>query len=164
MKKKQEKNTNYNIVSQVAAYCSLRISLFATAGILSLLFLYLALNGYRTGTPLYILLTCLLLPSLIHGAAFGQNNKKENRDHTLPLPLFRKKYQYSSTKHICANISYLIVILMFAAWHLSFRGKDVPDFIASMPSVIAILSFFLRIAATVGYRLYFHFFPIKAMH
>ena len=163
MKEIEKQNTSYNIVSRVASFCGLRLSLWITAGILFLLFVVLSLSGYRTATPLYILLTCLLLPSLIHGAAFGQDNKKKEQERALPLPLFRKKYQYNSTKHICANISYLIVVLMFAVWHISCQGMDSPAFFTRIPISIALFSLFLRLIITISYRIYFQYFPLKAM-
>lgn len=148
---------------QVASFCGLRAALNLTACMTGLSFLILMLAGYRTATPLYITLACMVLPSLIHGAFYGQSDKKKEKEASLPFPLFRKKYHYVSTKHSAMRLGHLFVIIMFAAWHISFRGTDSPAYLTSIPGVFAILSLCIRLGVTVFYRIYFKQNPIKAM-
>ena len=156
---------NYTF-SRVAAFCGLRLSYYSTAALLTLIFLLLALTEYRTATPLYILLTMAVLPSIIEAMFFSSH--KEKREN-LEFPLFRKKYNYNQIKFSSMKIAYVLLFVLLAAWHISYINYTTNDtitslFIPKLPSVLAITALLLRILGTLGYRLYFRLFPVKAMH
>ena len=48
--------------SRVAAFCGLSLSYYITAALLAPAFVVLALTGYRSATPLYILLAMAVSP------------------------------------------------------------------------------------------------------
>ncbi len=152
---------NYTF-QRVAAFCGLRLSYYATAAMVALAFFALILTEYRTASPLYILLTLAVLPSLVK-AMFFSDSKKQKRE-PLSFPLFCKKFHYDHIIYQSMNLSYLLLFLLFAAWHISYsRSETVPAFIAALPGLIAGLSLLIRILGVFGYRLYFHLFPLKAM-
>ncbi|MBR2221601.1 MAG: hypothetical protein IJ972_01235, partial [Campylobacter sp.] len=80
---------NYTF-SRVASFCGLRLSYYSTATLLAAIFLVLALTGYRTATPLYILLSIAVLPSVFEAMLFSKQTEK--RENALAFPLFCKKY------------------------------------------------------------------------
>ena len=162
MKTQAFSNTSINIIHQIAAFCGVRTALRVTAGITCAWFLFLFFHDYRTPTPLYIMLTCMVLPSLIQGAAFSNDTQKKEKEKKLPLPLFRKKYGYDSAKHFCLRLSHTVVILMFAAWHISFRASDTSVY-SAFPLVAAAGSLLVRIGVTVYYRFYFNYNITNAM-
>ena len=153
---------NYTF-SRVAAFCGLRLSYYITAAILATSFLVLILAGYRSATPLYILLVMAVLPSIVE--ALFSSRYKEKRENELSFPLFCKKYRYDRVRFSSMKIAYLLLFVLFAAWHISYTGHTItPAFIPKLPGVLAAASLLLRILATLGYRLYFRLFPLKAMH
>ena len=153
---------NYTF-SRVAAFCGLRLSYYSTAALLALIFLLLVPTEYKTPTPVYILLTMALLPSLTEAMFFS--NHKEKRENDLAFPLFRKKYKYNPVKFSAMKIAYLLLFVLLAAWHISYSNVTITStFIPKLPAVLAAASLLLRILGTLGYRLYFQLFPFKAMH
>ena len=153
---------NYTF-SRVAAFCGLRLSYYSTAALLTIIFLLLIPTEYRTPTPLYILLTMAVLPSIIEAMFFY--NYKEKRENDLTFPLFCKKYHYNQIKFSSMKIAYLLLFVLLAAWHISFINYTMPiAVIPKLPSILAAAALLLRILGTLGYRLYFQVFPFKAMH
>ena len=153
---------NYTF-SRVAAYCGLRLSYYSTAALLSCIFIILALTEDRTPTPLYILFTMAVLPSIIEAMFFS--NYKEKRENALSFPLFCKKYKYNQIKFSSMKIAYMLLFVLLGAWHISYTNYAVTSvFIPKLPSILAVTALLLRILGTLGYRLYFQFFPFKAMH
>lgn len=146
---------------RVAAGCGLRLSYYTTSALLALAFLGLVATDYRTPSPLYILFSSALLPSLIRSIFFsGQKEKREN----LEFPLFCKKYHYEPVAHKSMNLAYLLLIILLAAWYISYHSNTTaPAFITSLPALIAAVGLLTRFLGTVGFRLYFRFFPLKAM-
>jgi len=149
-------------IQRVAAFCGLRLSYYITAGLLTLIFLVLVLTEYRTATPLYILLMLAVLPSVIR-TTFFSGKKEEKRENDLAFPLFREKYHYSLMLHKSMNIAYLLLFVLFAAWHISYTHTDTAKIITVLPVLTASASLLTRLFGVIGYRLYFHFFPLKAM-
>lgn len=151
---------NYTF-QRVAAFCGLRLSYYASIALLAIAFLVLAVTEYRTPSPLYMLLTAAVLPALIRSMFFPvQKEKRENTE----FPLFCKKYHYDSTAHKSMNIAFLLLFFLLAAWHISYHsGNEVPALIAALPALFAVIILLIRILSTIGFRLYFHFFPLKAM-
>ena len=149
-------------MQRVAAYCGLRLSYYSTAGLLVLIFMCLIPTEYRTATPLYILLMLAVLPSLI-AAMFFSGKKEEKRENELTFPLFCEKYHYNQTRHKSMKIAYLLLFILFAAWHISYSHTELPAIIEMLPVLTASVSLLIRILGVIGYRLFFHFFPLKAM-
>lgn len=148
---------------RVAAFCGLRLSYYMTTAMLAIAFFVLALTEYKTASPLYILLTLAVLPSLLK-AMFFSNSKKEKRENDLAFPLFCKKYHYDLVMYKSMNLAYLLLFILFAAWHISYvLAPEAPDLVTLLPSGIAALSLLSRLLGAIGYRLYFHLFPLKAM-
>jgi len=153
---------NYTF-SRVAAFCGLRLSYYITAALLIIAFLSLAPTEYLTATPLYILLTMVVLPSIVEAMFFSKH--KEKRENDSSFPLFCKKYHYNEIKFKSMKIAYLLLFILLAAWHISYTGHmTTPAFIRTLPAILAATALLLRILITLGYRLYFHFFPFKAVH
>lgn len=153
---------NYTF-SRVAAFCGLRLSYYSTAALLAILFLVFAVTGYRTPTPLYILLTMAVMPSAIEAVFFS--NQKEKRENAMAFPLFCQKFRYDKIKFRAMNISFLLLFVLLAAWHISYTSETAtPAFIRMLPAILAATALLLRILGVIGYRLYFHLFPLKAMH
>lgn len=150
-----------SIMQRVAAYCGLRLSYYITAGLLTLIFFCLVPTEYRTATPLYILLMLAVLPSLV--SAIFYPHKKEKRENDSAFPLFCKKYHYNLIMHKSMNIAYLLLFILFAAWHISYLHTETAAIIEYLPVLTASLSLLIRIFGVIGYRLYFHFFPLRAM-
>lgn len=149
---------------QVAALCGLRLSCYCTVAFLFLTFLFLVPTRYRTPTPLYIILVLALFPSLLKSMFSNESSKKE-RDNTLVFPLFCKKYRYDRAMYCSMNLAYLLSFLLFAAWQFSYhRQQELPDFLRCLPSLLCAVSLLIRFLGVVGYRLYFHLFPVRAMH
>lgn len=149
--------------SRVSAFCGLRLSYYTTAALLAVAFLALAISEYRTPSPLYILLTLAVLPALLKAMLFSSPKAKE-RESDLAFPLFCKKYKYEVIQYKSMNAAYLLLFLLLAAWQISYSpAKGAPDPVAFLPSFIAALSLLVRLSGVVGYRLYFHLFPLKAM-
>ena len=153
---------NYTF-SRVAAFCGLRLSYYSTAALLAIIFLLLAPTEYRTPTPLYILLTMAVLPSVIEAMFFS--NYKKKRENDLSFPLFCQKYKYNPIKFSAMKIAYLLLFILLAAWHISYSNVTMTSvFIPKFPAILAAVALLLRILGTLGYRLYFQLFPFKAMH
>lgn len=154
---------NYTF-GRVAALCGLRLSYYITAALLAVSFLGLATTEYRTASPLYILLSLALLPTLLKAMLFS-GKQKEKRENELTFPLFCKKYRYDAAMYQAMNLAHLLLVVLFAAWHLSYRlSTDTPALVTSLPTAIAAISLLSRLLGVIGYRLYFHLFPLKAMH
>lgn len=162
--KKNDSLINYTF-QRVAALCGLRLSYYVTAAALIFSFLFLTLLEYRTGSPLYILLFLALLPSLVHTILFSsEKQKNEKRENSLSFPLFCKKYRYQSSFHQAMKIAYFFIFLLLAAWHISCSSDtELPELLRMLPAGIAALSLITRVFGTIGYRIYFHTFPFKAM-
>ena len=63
------------------------------------------------------------------------------------------------------NFTYTLLFVLFAAWHFSYSlATELPVFISMLPASTAAASLLVRILGVIGYRLYFHLFPLKAMH
>ena len=153
---------NYTF-SRVAAFCGLRLSYYSTAALLTFIFLLLIPTEYRTPTPVYILFTMALLPSVIEAMLFS--NCKEKRENGLAFPLFRKKYKYNWVKFSSMKIAYVLLFVLLAAWHISFINYTMTSaLIPKLPVILAVTALLLRILGTVGYLLYFRLFTFKAMH
>ena len=154
---------NYTF-QRVAALCGLRLSYYVTAALLGLSFLGLVVTDYKTPSPLYILLSLAVLPSLLE-AMFFSGQKAEKRENDLSFPLFCKKYRYSSIRYKSMNLAYLLLFILLTAWHISYAtSTDLPDFVTHLPVLTAALSLLTRLFGIISYRIYFHFFPLKAMH
>lgn len=153
---------NYTF-SRVAAFCGLRMSYYITAVIIGIVFVILAFAGYRTATPIYILLSMAVFPSVTEALFFPAHKKK--RENDLSFPLFCAKYHYNEIKFKSMKIAYLLLFILLAAWHISYTGHTTaPAFIRTLPVILAAVSLLLRILVTLGYRVYFRFFPFKAVH
>ena len=148
---------------RVASLCGLRLSYYITAALIALTFLVLIPTNYRTVSPLYILLMLAVLPSLMKALFYSKQPNKT--DEALPdYPLFCRKYRYSTVQHKSMNIAYPLVFVLLGAWHISY--DSLPDnhaLITFIPGLIAGFSLLTRILGTIGYLLYFHLFPLKAM-
>ena len=130
--------------SRVSAFCGLRLSYYTTAALLAVAFLVLAMSEYRTPSPLYILLTLAVLPSLLKAMLFSSPKAKE-RESDLAFPLFCKKYKYEVIQYKSMNAAYLLLFLLLAAWQISYSpAKGAPDPVAFLPSFIAALSLLVR--------------------
>lgn len=152
---------NYTF-SRVAALCGLRLSYYVTAALLAFSFLVLVVTDYRTASPLYILLSLAVLPSLLKAMLFSKETKREN---ALTFPLFCQKYHYNASTYKAMNLSYLLILILFVAWHFSYHlGTDTPKLLTQLPFLLAAVSLLIRLLGVIGYRLYFHLFPLKAMH
>ena len=154
---------NYTF-QRVAALCGLRLSYYTTAAVLAIAFVALALTEYRTATPLYILLMLALLPSCVKAMFFSDKQQKK-RENVLAFPLFCKKYNYNLYTYKSMNIAYFLLFLLFAAWQFSYTGtENTPAIVTALPALLAFVSLLLRILGVIGYRIYFRFFPLQAMH
>ncbi len=155
---------NY-IFRKVAALCGLRISLYITLTLLIISFLALILTGYRTASPLYILIFGAILPEWIQMVIFPETDKKkEKRENKLPFPLFCQKYHYTTKRHKSTNLACLVLFFMLAAWHISYmNNSSLPSIVRALPSLIAVINLITRLFATITYQIYFTYFPLKAM-
>lgn len=160
----KQNQKNY-IFRKVAALCGLQISFYITLTLLILSFLGLILAGYRTASPLYILIFAAILPEWIQMVVFPKSDKKkEKRENGLPFPLFCKKYHYTIKRHKSMNLACLVLFLMLGAWHISYiNSTSLPAIVTALPSFIAILNLITRLFATIIYQIYFTYFPLKAM-
>ena len=153
---------NYTF-QRVAAFCGLRLSYYSTSALLTLIFLVLMFTEYRTYSPLYILLLLAVLPSVLKAMLFSnaKHSKTEKRENA---SAFCKKYHYNAVQYKAMNLAYFLMFLLFAAWHISYsRVNTAPAAIAALPALLSAISLLVRILGIIGYRLYFHFFPLKAM-
>ncbi|MBP3610483.1 MAG: hypothetical protein J6J42_09130 [Lachnospiraceae bacterium] len=155
---------NYTF-QRVSSFCGLRLSYYTTAVLLAVIFLLLAATRYKTASPLYILLVLAVLPSLLQSMLFPDNQKKkEKRENELPFPLFCKKYHYNTRSYKAMNLAYFFIFLLFAAWYMSYSlATGIPYLVRLLPVICALLCLAVRMLGTLGYRLYFHLFPLKAM-
>ncbi len=152
-----------NTFRKVASLCGLRLSYYTTAALLAIAFLSLIPTMYRTPSPLYILLSLAVLPSVVK-ALFFSAPKNKKKEYTLAYPLFCKKYHYDFITYRSLRISYLLIFVLFAAWHISYvTSPDTPAIIRCLPALLGSVSLLVQIFAIWGYRLYFHFFPLHAM-
>lgn len=152
-----------NTFCKVASFCGLRFSYYATAAMLTVIFLTLIVTGYISASPLYILLTMAVLPSVIK-ALFFSPDKKKKKEYALAYPLFCKKYHYNTIAYRSMNISYLLTFVLIAAWHIACVSQiGLPAIVRNLPFLLGGCSLLLRILAVLYYRLYFHFFPLRAM-
>ena len=149
--------------SRVAAFCGLRFSYYGTAALVAITFLVLVFTGYRSATPLYILLLMAIIPSLVEVIFFSKH--KEKRENEVSFPLFCKKYKYNQIKFSSMKIAYVLLFVLLAAWHISFINYTMTSaLIPKLPVILAVTALLLRILGTVGYLLYFRLFTFKAMH
>ena len=154
-------NKNY-IFRKVAALCGLRISLYITLALLTISFLGLIFAGYRTASPLYILIFGAILPEWIQMVVFPDSDKKKEKK--LPFPLFCKKYRYTTKYHKAMNLSCFILFIMLGAWYISYlNNTSLPAFIPTIPAFIALINLITRLLTTVAYHIYFTYFPLNAM-
>ena len=157
MSKKQNKK-NY-IFRKVAELCGLRISRYVTLALLTISFLGLIFAGYRSASPLYILVFTTILPEWIQMVVFPNLEKEK-----YPFPLFCKKYHYTTKYHKSMNLSAFILFLMLGAWHISYHNStSLPTFVTMLPSLIAIINIVTRLFTTITYQIYFTYFPLQAM-
>ena len=151
---------NYTF-SRVAAFCGLRLSYYSTAALLTIIFLLLIPTEYQTPTPVYILFTMALLPSITEAMFFS--NHKEKRENP-EFPLFCKKYKYDQIKFSSMKIAYVLLFILLAAWHISYiNSTSLPTIVTSLPALIAIINLTTRLFTTIAYQIYFTYFPLKAM-
>lgn len=150
---------------QVAAFCGLRLSYYLTEAIVAILFFMLVLTENRTVSPLYIVLSALVMPSIIKAMLFPEEQKKQKKkkESSSPLPLFCKKYRYDATMHTSFRIAYLILFIMLLAWRVSYLNSQKPDWIILLPIWTGGISLILRLGISMGYQIYFRHFPMKAM-
>lgn len=152
---------NYTF-SRVAAFCGLRLSYYSTAALLTIIFLLLIPTEYQTPTPVYILFTMALLPSITEAMFFS--NHKEKRENP-EFPLFCKKYKYDQIKFSSMKIAYVLLFVLLGAWHISYTNHTIDlVLIPKLPAILAATALLIRILGTLGYRLYFQLFPVEAMH
>ena len=148
---------------RVAAHCGLRLSYYITAALLCIAFFALTLTDYRTPSPLYILLVAAVAPSVLKAMLF--ENTKQKRENAVAFPLFCKKYKYDAVLYQSMNLAYFLLFILFAAWQISYsRSEALPPLICRLPVLLAAVSLCIRLLGTIGYRLYFRLFPLKAMH
>ena len=166
MKANLDKTTINYTFQRVSALCGLRLSYYLTAALLAAAFLLLAVTEYRNASPLYILFSLLLLPSLLKAMLFPADKPQtQKRENTLAFPLFCKKYRYDYHSYKAMNLAYLLIFVLLATWHISYsQSTDLPAYVTLLPMGIAALSLLTRLFGTLGYLFYFHFFPEKAMH
>lgn len=149
---------------RVAAHCGLRLSYYTLAALLTISFLSLLLTEYRTASPLYILLALAFLPSLMQAIFFPKSKKGKRAELPEAFPLFCKKYRYHDLQYKSMCIAYFLIIILLAAWHLSYRFRSTaPVLVTMLPASIAVISLLVRILGSAVYHIYFHFFPLKAM-
>ena len=148
---------------RVASFCGLRVSYYVTETAVALAFFLLILTENRTVSPLYIILSALLLPGLLKAMLYPDTPKTQKRENGTAFPLFCKKYHYDTRTHTSMNLAYLLLFIMLLAWRISYINSSRPEFIINLPVLIGCLSLFLRLAVTIGYQIYFRFFPLKAM-
>ena len=148
---------------KVAAFCGLRLSYYTTAALLAVIFLALIPTAYISASPLYILLTLAVLPSVVK-AMFFTEEKNKKKEYAPAYPLFCKKFRYDFIAYKAMNVSYLLLFVLFAAWHISCSSQqDIPALLQNLPVLLACISLLIRIFAVLGYLLYFRFFPLHAM-
>ncbi|MBQ7863905.1 MAG: hypothetical protein IJ420_05615 [Lachnospiraceae bacterium] len=152
---------NYTF-ARVASFCGLRLSYYSTAALIAISFLLLAPTQFRTASPLYILLTMAVLPSIVK-ALFFSSEQKEKRESAIAFPLFCQKYNYSIVSSKTMNISYLLLFILLAAWMFSYSQSTAPFLVRRLPVLITCCSLVIRTLGVIGFRLYFHLFPAKAM-
>jgi len=152
-----------NTFRKVASFCGLRLSYYTTAALLAITFLVLIPTAYISASPLYILLSLAILPSAVK-AMFFSSEKYKKKEYALAYPLFCKKYRYDFIACQSMSVSYLLLFVLFAAWHISCASQtDIPALLQNLPLLLAGSSLLIRILAVLGYRLYFRFFPLHAM-
>ena len=158
-------NSNHYIFQKIATLCGLRISLYITLALLILSFLVLNFTGYRTASPLYIIVFAAILPEWIQMVVFPKTeNKKGKREDKLPFPLFCQKYRYTIRYHKSMNLASIILFLMLGAWHISYYNSNtLPTIVMIIPLSIAIINIITRLFTTIIYQIYFTHFPLKAM-
>jgi len=161
---RQKRRTPMNdTFRKVAALCGLRLSYYTTAAFLTIAFLILVPTAYLTASPLYILLSLALLPSVVKALFFSSETQKK-REPAMAYPLFCKKFHYNFIAYRSMSISYLLLFILLAAWHISYTSHtDIPAIIRTLPALIGSLSLLTRIFGVFGYRIYFRFFPLRAM-
>ena len=148
---------------KVASSCGLRLSYYATAALLAIAFLCLVPTEHLTPSPLYILLCLAALPSVIKAMFFSSGNAKK-KEPALAYPLFCKKYHYDYIAYRSMSISYILLFVLLAAWHISYLPQtDNPAVLQNLPALLGSAGLLIRIFAVLGYRLYFRFFPLQAM-
>lgn len=148
---------------RVAAYRGLILSGYVLSVLLALSFLCLLFTEYKTPSPLYLLFLYSVLPYLIR-TLLEQRAAKQKKEEECLFPLFCHKYHYSKLRHTAASISYLTAFFLLGAWHFSYAfHSGAPTLLCRLPACIAAVSLFVRLAATVGYRIYFRRNPLAAM-
>ena len=55
------------------------------------------------------------------------------------------------------------LFVMLFAWNISYIGSSYPEYITNLPFFVGCISLLLRLVITIGYRIYFYCFPLKAM-
>ena len=152
-----------NTFRKVASFCGLRVSYYTTAALLAIAFLCLIPTAYLTASPLYILLSLAVLPSVIKAMLFS-SDKNKKREHSLAYPLFCKKFHYDYVSYRSMSISYLLLFILFGAWHISYASQaEMPALIRNLPLLLGSSSLLIRLLAVSGYWFYFRVFPLRAM-
>lgn len=148
---------------RVAAYRGIILSFYLLALLLAVSYLGLLLTDYKTPSPLYLLFLLSVLPYLLRTLMEQKRKQKEEHASAL-LPLFCKKYKFSSLRLASAGLSYLIVFFLLAAWRFSYvQNPGCPAGIRNIPVMIAAVSLCSRVLFTAGYRYYFTHFTLRAM-
>lgn len=154
---------------RIASFRGLQLSCYHIAIMLVMSFTALLFTESKTVSPIYILLVLGLLPSLVESVAKSrqarreqQNNKRENS--TVPFPLLIQKYHYSDNRQTALNFTYIIVLLLIAAWRFNYLLFPVStQWICDLPVYCIAGSLVSRIVISIGYNMYFRFFPIQSM-
>lgn len=148
---------------RVAAYRGLMLSGYVLSALLAFSFLCLLLTEYKTPSPFYLLFLYSVLPYLIR-TLLEQKYAHQKKEEESLFPLFCRKYHYSKLRHTAASISYLIAFFLLGAWHFSYAfHAETPVLISRLPACIAAASLFVRLVATICYRVYFRRNPLRAM-
>lgn len=161
---KKTTQTNH-LFHQVASFCGLRLSYYITEGMVAVLFLMLVLTEHSTVSPLYIVLSALVMPGIIKAMLFSEDSakQKKKKENSSPFPFFCKKYHYDANTYTALRIAYLILFVMLLAWRISYLNSTKPNWITLLPILVGGLSLLLRIGISIGYLIYFRLFPTKAM-
>ncbi|MCR5585706.1 MAG: hypothetical protein K6F63_09780 [Lachnospiraceae bacterium] len=122
--------------------------------------IYLIVIGYKIFSPLYILVTDLLLPMILEG--FMNNGSENKQNEELPLPLLRKKYNFSFKRGKALSYGFLLNVVLLIAWHYNFAKYEV-SLMRSLPSAVLFAYVATRVVIWIVYLLIFKFFPSKLM-
>jgi hypothetical protein len=154
------KNEMTGITNSISNLRGLLISNRLLAILCAISQIYLIVIGQRIFSPLYIIVTDLLLPMILEG--FLSNDPDNEKKEDLPLPLLRKKYSFSFKRCKALSYGFLLNVILIIAWHYNFSKYDVSP-IRSIPSAVLLAYVSVRVMVWFVYLLIFKFFPSKLM-